>query len=227
MRRLTPHLVILTGLLGLASTMGCSETTANVQSNDQTERIRGLNQLAREGTEEAEVLIEQAASHEDPRTAIEAVKILGRSPQPRAREALLKVVAEEVRVPVRREAVVLLGQLPKQAVRSEDLEVLRRVVMRDPDPQVRSDAAAALGTVGGLADVKLLVEVATTATGDGELVLQCRAVRAVEDLLDMGFKYDPKAPLEQRQEALARVREYAPAIAEKYMRYHPKGRAGP
>jgi HEAT repeat protein len=214
----------MAAVVGLAALAGCAEKAGDVESKDRSARLQGVRQLAAEDSAEAVARIERAASHPDALTAIEAVRVLGASPRPQARQALRKVIAEEPRAPVRREAVIFLGQRPKDRVGDEDLEVLRRVVVRDPDPRVRSDAAAALGTVGGLADVKLLVDVATT---DEDLLVQSRAVRAIEDLLDLRFKYDSKAPAAEREAALRRVRDLAPAIAEKYMKYHPKGRTGP
>ena len=203
-------------LLALPFAAGCDEGPP--ATNEKGMQVRRIQELAAEDTPEAVRRIAAVAADEDPDMARKAVWALARCRHPKSREALADVVARDVRPPLRREAVSIFGQLPREQVRPEELTVLRRAARSDPDTSVRGEAAAALGVVGGLEDVRLLVEVAVKTEN---LAVQARAVRAIEDLLDVRFRYDAKAPPGERAKALARVEAMAPAIAEKYMKYHP------
>ena len=203
-------------LLALPLAAGCDEGPP--ATNEKVMQVRRIQELAEEDTPEAVRQIAAIAADEDPDMARKAVWALARCRHPKSREALADVVARDARPPVRREAVSVLGQLPREQVRPEELTVLRRAARSDPDASVRGEAAAALGVVGGLEDVRLLVEVAAKTE---DLAVQARAVRAIEDLIDVRFRYDAKAPPGERAEALARIEAMAPAIAEKYMKYHP------
>ena len=203
-------------LLALPLAAGCAEGPP--AANEKVMQVRRIQELAEEDTPDAVRQIAAIASGEDPDMARKAVWALARCRHPESREALAGVVAREARPPVRREVVSVLGQLPREQVRPEELTVLRHAARGDPDASVRGEAAAALGVVGGLEDVRLLVEVAAKTR---DLTVQARAVRAIEDLIDVRFRYDAKAPPEERAEALARIEAMAPAIAEKYMKYHP------
>ena len=211
----------LTGmaLVVLSLAAGCAESPP--AANEKVMQVRRIQELAEEDTPDAVRQIAAIASGEDTDMARQAVWALARSRHPESREALAGVVAREARPLVRREAVSVLGQLPREQVRPEELTVLRGAARSDPDASVRGEAAAALGVVGGLEDVRMLVEVAVKTE---DLAVQARAVRAIEDLIDVRFRYDAKAPPEERAEALARIEAMAPAIAEKYMKYHPEKR---
>ena len=203
-------------LLALPLAAGCDEVPP--ATNEKVMQVRRIQELAEEDSPEAVLRIAAVAADEDPDMARQAVWALARCRHPESRKALAGVVARDARPPLRREAVSVLGQLPREQVRPEELTVLRHAARSDPNASVRGEAAAALGVVGGLEDVRLLVEVAVKTEN---LAVQARAVRAIEDLLDVRFRYDAKAPPGERAKALARIEAMAPAIAEKYMKYHP------
>jgi HEAT repeat protein len=203
-------------LLALPLAAGCDEGPP--ATNEKVMQVRRIQELAEEDSPEAVRQIAAVAADEDSDMARKAVWALARCQHPESREALAGVVARDARPPVRREAVSVLAQLPREQVRPEGLTVLRRAARSDPDASVRGEAAAALGVVGGLEDVRLLVEVAVKTE---DLAVQARAVRAIEDLIDVRFRYDAKAPPGERAKALARIEAMAPAIAEMYMKYHP------
>ena len=187
--------------------MGCRESPdVKARSNDPTERVAAVRDLARDGSEAALAQLEPLAAHEDPRTALEACRAIGRTPRPRAARALAGVLQADRRPEVRLEAAIQLGYRPER----EAAEALRGAVEADAEPRVRAAAAASLGKIGDLADVPLLVRVAETAA---DPLLEAAAVEAVERIVRMGFCYNPAAPEKDRQAAIRRMRFWALRVA--------------
>ena len=200
--------VVLGGIfLGLAAS-GCSDPGGRLNSTDANERFEAIRDLEQQGSEEAVARLAKAATHEDTGTAIEAIWALSRVNSKRAARDLSKVATSERRAQVRQVAMMALARRNEPVSR----ETAVRVLQSDSDPSVRGEAAAALGRVGTLDDVKLLAETAAT---DGSAVVEGRSVAAVERLLHVRFRYDPGASADERREVLERVRRLAPEIAEK------------
>ena len=126
--------------------------------------------------------------------------------QPKAVQALQRVVAEEKRPDIREAAVLELGrQTCDQQVR-----LLEEVLQRDPEPRVRAAAASSLARLKAWDTLPLLMDVAEK---DPDLMVQSRAVAAVETMISLKFGYDVHAPPEQREKALARMRGIAMTAA--------------
>ncbi len=208
----------MTGVLLAFS--GCGED-ASVESGDRHVRIRAIRDLSQEGDRKAARQLAEATRHEDTTTALAAVAGLGRMPNEEARKALREAVAGDERSKVRESAIVALAGEREHDPDPASTELLRRVARSDPDGSVRAAAASALSAMGTLEEVRFLVEM---ALAEDDARAQLRAVRAIEDLLDLRFKFDPNGTEAERRAALERIRSQAPAIAEKYRRFHPNRR---
>ena len=205
MRREPQRWAVLGACLLAAVAAGCSDPADQLNSADPAARIEAIRSLAQQGTDAAADEIARTAAQADEATAGEAVRGLGRIETQRALGALgaLVAVAEsDARPRVRTEAVVQLGY--RRDARAA--ESLGGVLRTDRDARVRAAAAESLGKLGRLQDVERLVQAAET---DPDVAVQCAAVRAVERVVRLEFLYDPTAPAEERQQALARVRSRA------------------
>ncbi len=192
---------------------------------DATEETRKLRHVRDLGKDEAVEELAQVVNDENEALAIEAVVSLGRAGRSErrraARRVLYSVADKDERPRVRQAAVRAISRAPTPDEGPRSRQVLRRLAQVDPAPRVRAEACDALGEVGTLEDVEFLVGVATGP--NQELIVESRAVAAVEGLLDITFNYDSRAADSERRAALRRIKELAPAIARKYMR-HPRGR---
>jgi len=193
--------------LGLA---GCSDPSENLNASDRDVCLEALRECAAGGGDEVVERVAAVVAHDDTLLAAEAVRTLRGIGSPRAVEVLCEVAsgAKEKRGSIRKEAVIQLGRLQGGG----GLDVLRRVVKVDPDPQVRVAAVTSFAWRRSLQDVPLLVEVAENET---DPVVQARAVGAVERLLWLKFGYNPSGTPEERQEALRRMRAVALTAARK------------
>jgi len=186
---------------------GCSDPEKNLNDPDSNKRAEAVRKLA-ERQDDA-VVEKLAKAVEDPNVmvAVTAVESLGNMRNtPAARKALKKAATEEKRDPIRQQAVQALG---KQGGK-EAMEVLRQVIVADPDPRVRGQVPGAMAAQGSLEDIPLLVRVAET---EQDPLVQTRAVRAIEAILGMKFRYDPGGSLAERKIALERIRLQAATIA--------------
>jgi HEAT repeat protein len=202
MRREAQRWTVLGVCLLAAVAAGCSDSADQLHSADPAARIEAIRSLAQQGTDAAADEIARTAAQADEATAGEAVRGLGRIETQRALGALVAVAESDARPRVRTEAAVQLGY--RRDARAA--EALGGVLRADRDARVRAAAAASLGKLGRLQDVELLVQAAET---DPDVAVQCAAVRALERVVRLGFLYDPTAPAEERQQALARVRSRA------------------
>ena len=193
------------GLFGLW-VAGCSDPAKDAKSGDAKKQMKALSELAKQGDERAIEVISEVVKDTNPQVATEAVRNLGSIRRPAAITALKKVATADQRDVVRQEAV---GQLAKVGGQ-EAMGVLRQAALVDPDPRVRETAAMGFAIHRSFEDVPLLVQIAET---EQDPVVQTRAVRAIEMILQMTFKYDPGAPMKERKEALARIRLQAARLA--------------
>lgn len=185
---------------------GCSDPAKDVKSSDPKTQMRALSELAKRGDEKAIELISEVVKDTDQQVAVEAVRNLGSIRRPPAVAALKTVATTDQRDAVRVVAVAQLGMVGGEEAKG----VLRQAARVDPDPRVREEAAMGFVLQRSLEDIPLLVEIAET---EQDPVVQTRAVRAIEAILCVTFKYDPGAPLAERKKALARVRLGAINIA--------------
>ena len=202
-RRLARHWRL--GALALAlAAWGCGDSAEeNLDASSREGRVEAVRALGKRRSDAAAEKLASMVNHEDEETAVEAVRALGRMRRPSASRVLRKVVSENRRPKIRRDAAVELGY---QRETQEAAEVLRRVLRTDPDPRVRGAAATGLANLKSLADVPLLVEVAET---EDDAMVQGRAVGAVERMIGVRFGYDSKASVEERRQAVARMRAVA------------------
>lgn len=186
---------------------GCSDPEKDLNNADSNKRAEAVRKLA-ERQDDA-VVEKLAKAVEDPNVmvAVTAVESLGNMRHtPAARRALKKAATEEKRDPIRQQAVQALG---KQGG-NEAKEVLRQVMLVDPDGRVRGQVPGALAALGSLEDIPLLVRVAET---EQDPLVQTRAVRAIEAMLGVKFRYDAGGSLAERKKALERIRMQASMIA--------------
>ena len=210
---------------GLIVGGGCSDPSEQLDSPDALKRIEAIRALGKQGGSAAAEGLAKAAGHEDAMTARAAVLALSSINHPSARAALKEVVASDPRGSVRALGVMALARAARDAAaRKEAAEVMRRVVRGDQAEMVRAEAAGALGKVGSVEDVDLLVEV--TGMDRSKMVIS-RAAGAVDRLLGVKFRYDPSAPRKKREERLRVIREVAPAIARKRMMFRPDPERNP
>jgi HEAT repeat protein len=193
------------GLFGLW-VAGCSDPAKDAKSGDAKKQMKALSELAKRGDEKAIEVISEVVKDTDQRVAVEAVRNLGSIRRPAAVAALKKVATADQRDPVRQEAVAQLGRVGGEEAKG----VLRQAARVDPDPRVREEAAMGFALQRSFEDVPLLVEIAET---EQDPVVQTRAVRAIEMILGMTFKYDPGAPLAERKKVVARIRLQAATLA--------------
>ena len=188
-------------------TWGCSNAESDLKSADSAKRAKALDEIARRQDEEAVKIVADAIADPNEMVAVKAVESLGNMRNtPAARKALKKAATEEKRDPIRQQAVQALG---KQGGK-EAMEVLRQVIVADPDPRVRGQVPGAMAAQGSLEDIPLLVRVAET---EQDPLVQTRAVRAIEAILGMKFRYDPGGSPAERKKALERIRTQASMIA--------------
>jgi HEAT repeat protein len=193
------------GLFGLW-VAGCSDPAKDAKSGDAKKQMKAFSELAKQGDQKAIEAISEGVKDPNPEVAVEAVRNLGSIRRPAAVTALKKVATADQRDVVRQEAVAQLGKVGGR----EAMGVLRQAARVDPDPRVRETAAYGFAIHRSFEDVPLLVEIAET---EQDPVVQTRAVRAIEMILGMTFKYDPGAPLAVRKEALARIHLQAATLA--------------
>lgn len=205
MRKHVALAIAAAGFVGLW-VAGCSDPEGQLKSPDPREVVKGLNELKKRQDEEAVRVIADTVSHPNELVATEAVRALAETRRPAAQKILRNVATTDKRDGVRQEAVGALGKNGGP----EAMGVLRQVIRADPDPRVRSAAALGMVRQRSLEDVPLLVEVAET---EQDPVVQTRAVRAIEVLLGMTFRYDPGAPLAERKKAIERIRMQAATVA--------------
>ena len=208
-------------IVGTAAALlaGCRDPAEGVQSADTREVVKSVEELARRGSDEDIERIYEVTTHNNSLVAAEAVRGLGSIRRPKAVEALSRVVAEEQRSDIREEAVLQLGR------QKEDppISILRQVIQADPDARVRAAAATSIAGLRSWDDAALLMDVAER---DPDLVVQSRAVSAVEDMIGLKFGYDSRAPMAERQKALARMRSIALTAAATLRQYDSRA-AGP
>jgi len=193
------------GLLGLW-VAGCSDPAKDAKSGDPKTQMRALSELAKRGDEKAIEVISEVVKDPNQDVAVEAVRNLGTIRRPPAVAALKKVATTDQRDPVRVEAVARLGMVGGEEAKG----VLRQAARVDPDPRVREEAAMGFALQRSFEDVPLLVEIAET---EQDPVVQTRAVRAIEMILGMTFKYNPGAPLAERKRVVALIRLQAAKLA--------------
>ena len=192
----------------IAAAMAGCWSAPDEELTEQTKQIKTIQSLAKKESDEAVDRVMEFTNAPDRMTARTAVWALGQMKSPRATKKLEDVAKRHPEGEIRFEAVTALSfKTPDEA-----RPVLRQVVERDPDPNVRGAAAAAFGQVGTLDDVEFLSK---ALAGDESVVVQSRAVAAVERLVGVRFRFDPTAPAEVRREVINRLRHYAPLIAEK------------
>jgi len=203
---------------------GCSDPTVDLDSPDADKKIEALRRCARQPDDEVVERVAEVVSHRDTMVAAEAVRSLGRMGHPKAVDVLKEVagVGKHRHSALRREAVIQLGR--QREAREEVLPVLRQCLKEDADPRVRAAAALSISRQRSLVDAPLLMETAET---EPDPVVQTRAVRAVERLVGMRFRYDPTAPKAQRDAALRRMRRVATRVAANLKRWreHRKNKA--
>jgi len=217
-RHFSSVVVVASVLIATAMT-GCS-SAPDEELTEQSKQIKTIQDLAKKESDEAVDRVMEFANAPDRMTARTAVWALGQMKSPRATKKLEEVAKHHPEGEIRFEAVTSLSfKTPDEA-----RPVLKQVVECDPDPDVRGAAAAAFGQVGTLDDVDFL---AKALAGDESVVVQSRAVAAVERLVGVHFQFDPTAPAEVRREVINRVRQYAPLIAEKHKRKVTRNRSPP
>jgi hypothetical protein len=198
--------------MGAGLLAGCSGADEKIRSDSLDERLEGIQELAERDDEEAVARLAEAVTHEDMATAMEAVAALQRMHHSSKVQVLRDVAEKEEREDLRQAAVRALLRHREDHSRQEALEVIRRVLQHDPDPQVRAEAAAAIGRTGTFEDVDLLCRVARDAES---VIVESRCVAAVEKLVGLDFGYSSTAPESKRREAVQRVVNQAPGIARK------------
>jgi HEAT repeat protein len=192
------------GAIGLAAVIatGCQDPVAMVASSNTDEVVAGIRLLAKRGTDEDIGLLTEVTANKDESIAREAARGIGTIQRPKAAEALTKVASTDPRGNVREEAVLQLGRQPE----ANPMEFLKKMVQSDPDPRVRTSAAASLERLGSRKDTKLLELLIDVAEKDGDPAVQVRAVRAVEALTQMSFLYNQSDTLPKKQAAIERMR---------------------
>lgn len=194
---------------------GCGGSGDDLDSTDASARLQAIHDLERKDSAEAVQRLAQAVQGQDAATATEAVWALGRMQNPKAGAALHELTAKSKRQEVRNTAILALcwqvQRNREDAAQVRDL--LRHSAQGDEDATVRATAAGALGVVGTLEDVDLLVKVASE---DTDVRVQSQGVCAIERLMGgVRFGYDSTAPAAEREAVLARVRELAPHFLQK------------
>jgi HEAT repeat protein len=198
---------------------GCRDPNADLNSPDSEVCREALRECAKSDADGVVERVAEVVAHDDTMVAVEAVRALGSMRTARAVEILGEVASggRDKRNAIRQEAVIQLGRQQE----AEVLEVLRKVVKVDPDPRVRAAAVTSIAWQRSLKDVPLLVEVAETET---DRVVQTRAVRAVEQLVSLGFGYDPASSAEERKKAIERMRRKALTAARSVYEWRERRR---
>jgi hypothetical protein len=158
--------------------------------------------LASRGHDEDVQQIELATINSDSVVAAEAVRGLGSVHRAAAVETLKRVALEEQRPEVREEAVYQLG-LQRE---SPPVGFLEQTLLRDGSPRVRAAAASSLERLRVWEDIPLLVDVAEK---DPDVMVQSRAVSAVEGMIGAKIGYDLQASVQDRRNAVKRLRAIA------------------
>ncbi|MCX5654024.1 MAG: HEAT repeat domain-containing protein [Planctomycetota bacterium] len=181
---------------------GCAEPGQGVTSPNSKEVIASVGELASRGHDEDVRQIELATISIDSEVAAEAVRGLGSVRGPAGVEALKRVALEEQRPEVREEAVYQLG-LQRE---SPPVGFLEQTLLRDGSPRVRAAAASSLERLRVWEDIPLLVDVAEK---DPDVMVQSRAVSAVEGMIGAKIGYDSQASVQDRRKAVKRLRAIA------------------
>ena len=194
---------------------GCGGSGDDLDSPDTAARLQAIHDLEREDSAEAAQRLTQAVQGQDAATATEAVWALGRMQNPTAGAALHDLAAKSNRQEVRNTAILALcWQVQRNREDAAQVRgLLRQAAQGDENATVRATAAGALGVVGTLEDVDLLVKVASE---DTDVRVQSQGVCAIERLMGgVRFGYNSTAPAADREAVLARVRELAPRFVQR------------
>jgi len=194
---------------------GCSGSGDDLASTDTAARLRDIHELERKDSDAAARRLTQAVQGQDAATATEAVWALGRMQNPTACAVLHDLAVGSNKQSVRSTAILALcWQVQRDREDAAQVRgLLRRSAQGDGDATVRATAAGALGVVGTLEDVDLLVKV---ASADTDVRVQSQSVRAIERLMGgVRFDYDSTAPAADREAVLARIRELAPLFVQR------------
>ena len=188
--------------VGLLCAPGCSEPGQAVNSSDAREVVKAVGELAARGSDEDVMQIELAAINTDVHVAAEAVRGLGAIRSAEAVAALKRVALEEERPEVREEVAYQLG------LQSEDasMQLLEQLLQHDASARVRAAAASSLARLRVWVDIPLLMDVAERET---DVMVQSRAVAAVESMIGLKVGYDSRATAHERRSALSRLRGIA------------------
>lgn len=197
-----PYPAVVVGCLAVLLAAGCSDSSNNLSSSDQAERMRAIFAVAARADDNAVEQLAPLVKDADIKVASEAIVALGRIRSDRAREVLQTVVTSEPRGDLRMWAATGLAQHKDPKV----VEVLRRAVSRDPAPKVRAAAAAAVGRIGTVDDAPYLAD-AAMSENDQSVVRS--EVTAIQSLVGVYFGYKPDAPPEARRAVLTRIRDQA------------------
>jgi HEAT repeat protein len=183
--------------------MGCGESPdVKARSNDQAERLAGLQQLAAQGSSKAPQVMAAAVRHPDLVTARTAVRLAAGIPGDQGTAILRDAATQDARPEVRRDAVIELGHRKDPALGG----LLRERLRNDADSGVRAAAATALGRLDDRTHLAALV---WAALSDADPAVRAAAVRGVERTMRLRFGYDPAGPAEAQRLALDRLRRWA------------------
>jgi HEAT repeat protein len=169
--------------VGLLCAPGCSEPGQAVNSSDAREVVKAVGELAARGSDED-------------------VRGMGAIRSAEAVAALKRVALEEERPEVREEVAYQLG------LQSEDasMQLLEQLLQHDTSARVRAAAASSLARLRVWVDIPLLMDVAERET---DVMVQGRAVAAVESMIGLKVGYDSRATAQERRSALSRLRGIA------------------
>jgi HEAT repeat protein len=200
---------------------GCNDATEKLKSSDKNVVTQAIREIADWDTEQAvTVLTDFVKTQSDEVLAARALRALGGMHRPEAAKALCELAKNDKRATIRSEAVTQVGRR-REASYAKDL--FEPLAATDPDPYVRSAAVSAILELNRLADIPMLLNLAQR---EDAVVVQARAVAAVEKLLTMKSAYNPAASPEQRLEAIARLQTMAVGMAASIQREREKTSKG-
>jgi hypothetical protein len=192
---------------------GCSDPASKLTSSNPDEVIAAIRAIAQRGHEGDVGLLVDVTANPDELIAKEAARGIGGIDRPEAADALRSIAKgerNETRETIRAEAVLQLNRHPDE----KTAELLRKIVEVDPGPTVRTAAVAGLETLAvsyrgrdNMAVHKDLARLVKVAQDDGDVAVQSRAVKAIESLVNLKFKFDGTKSGAERQAVIDRIAE--------------------
>jgi HEAT repeat protein len=194
MKNIQPGLLILIGLLVVVAALGLWRLfSPETSGNENAVTFQRIKQLANNDDQAA---LADAVANKDVKSSYRAVRAMGRV-GPKAISGI-RLAMKDPRPKIRVAAMIAVSRAGDES----DRPVLAKIVLADPSPEVKMEAAKTLGRTGAYTEIESLFQ----AMEDGNEKVRFSANESIVKISGVSVGFDAKAPSAQRKIAIGELR---------------------